>query len=225
MRRDPHHTSPDGDEGYPGALIVAVTYALTDRNELVVDYRAATDRPTPVNLTQHSYFNLAGRGRGDILGHRLALRASRFTPVDATLIPTGELRAVHGTPFDFTTPRPIGAALAAGAHDEQLRLAHGFDHNFVLDRDGRGTAPSPAAVLHEPVSGRTLEILTTEPGIQLYTGNVLGGRFTPHAGLALETQHFPDSPNHPDFPSTILRPGEEYRSRSVYRFTVTDESP
>jgi len=215
--------SPAGEEGYPGNLQVDVSYTLTDRNELIVDYLATTDAPTPVNLTQHSYFNLAGHDRGDILGHQLTLNASRFTPVDATLIPTGELRAVAGTPFDFTAAQAIGARI--DGNDEQLRFGHGYDHNFVIDR-ADATTLTLAARVAEPSSGRVLEVHTTEPGLQLYTGNWLDGSqpgkrghaYGRRCGLALETQHFPDSPNQEQFPSTILRPGQEYRSRAVYRF-------
>ena len=194
------HTSPDGDEGYPGAMMARVTYTLTDRDELVVDYRATTNRATPVNITQHSYFNLSGEPSREVSDHLITIDAERYTPVDATLIPTGALLPVAGTPFDFRTPRELGA----------------YDHNFVLNRDGEGLVH--AARLLDPASGRTLDISTTEPGIQLYTGH--------RCGVALETQHFPDSPNQPGFPSTILRPGEEYRSRTVFRFGVTArESP
>jgi aldose 1-epimerase len=189
------HTSPDGDEGYPGTLDVRVTYTLTDRDELVVDYGATTDRATPVNLTQHSYFNLSGDPTREVLDHSLAIDADRYTPVDAALIPTGALRPVAGTPFDFRTPR----------------APETYDHNFVLNRDGEGLVH--AARLVEPGSGRTLDISTTEPGIQLYAGQRLG--------VALETQHFPDSPNQPGFPSTILRPGEAYRSQTVFRFGLS----
>lgn len=192
------HTSPDGDEGYPGTLDVVVTYTLTERLELVVDYRATTDRATPVNLTQHSYFNLAGAG--DVLAHLLRIDADAITPVDDTLIPTGAIAPVAGTPFDFRTPTAIGA-----------RLDGRYDHNFVLNRAGAGLVH--AARLEDPVSGRTLDVHTTEPGLQLYTGA--------RSGLCLETQHYPDSPNQPTFPSTILRPGAEYRSRTVYAFGVT----
>ena len=220
------HESPDGDEGYPGTLRSRVTYRLTARGELVIDFSATTDTPTPANLTQHAYFNLAGSGSGDILGHVLELSASRFTPVDATLIPTGELHSVRGTPFDFSTPETIGARI--GADDEQLRLAGGYDHNFVLDRVHAEL--SLAARLTDPVSGRGVDIHTTEPGIQFYTGNFLDGTVmgkggVPHryrSGLALETQHFPNSPNEPAFPSTILRPGAEHRSRTVYHFVVRE---
>jgi aldose 1-epimerase len=216
------YTSPDSDEGYPGALQAMVTYTLTDRNELILDYEATTNRATPVNLTQHSYFNLAGSS--DILGHELTLAAERFTPVDPTLIPTGETAPVAGTPFDFRTPHLIGARI--GDDDEQLRRGGGYDHNFVLTRTGRGLAL--AARLADSVSGRTLEIRTTEPGIQFYSGNFLDGSITGkgsvvyhhRTGLCLETQHFPDSPNQPGFPSTILEPGQSYRSRTVWTFGV-----
>lgn len=219
------YTSADGEEGFPGTLAARVTYTLTAGDELIFDYHATTDRPTPVGLTQHSYFNLAGDGRRDVLDHLLTIDASRFTPVGAALIPTGELRSVAGTPFDFTTPARIGERI--DRDDAQLRIGGGYDHNFVLDRAADGTL-ARAARLEDPGSGRVLEILTTEPGIQLYSGNSLDGRlagkrgrrYYRHYGVALETQHFPDSPNRPAFPSTILRPGEEYRSRTVYRFSV-----
>jgi aldose 1-epimerase len=218
------YTSPDGEEGYPGNLEAQARYSLTDQNELVVDFLAATDQATPVNLTQHSYFNLTGGG-GDILRHLLRINADRMTPVDENLIPTGELALVAGGPFDFRTPTPIGDKI--GADHDQLHRGRGYDHNFVLNREGAGLAH--AAQMVELTSGRTLDVYTTEPGLQLYTGNFIDGRvpgkagrvYGPRSGVCLETQHFPDSPNQPGFPSTLLRPGEEYRSRTVFAFGVT----
>ena len=218
------HTSPDGDEGYPGTLSMQVTYTLTPGNKLEVDYEATTDKATPVNLTQHSYFNLAGDGTRDVLGHRLTLQASRYTPVDSTLIPSGGLATVEGTPFDFRTQTSIGARI--DQDDVQLRYGNGYDHNFVIDRTGEGLVP--AAHVMEPTTGRVLEVSTTEPGMQLYTGNFLDGKlkgkngsvYQRRMGFCLETQHFPDSPNKPTFPSTILRPGETYRSKTVFAFSV-----
>lgn len=215
-------TSEDGEEGYPGRLAVTVTYTLSDDEELRLDYAATTDAPTHCSLTHHGYFNLDGSR--DVVGHLLTLPARRFLTVDAGLIPTGEVREVAGTPMDFTSPIAVGVRL--GADDEQLRLARGYDHCWVLERRGAGLAP--AATLVGPVSGRRMEVLTTEPALQFYSGNSLdgtvigkGGRaYGPHAGLCLEPEHFPDSPNHPDFPSTVLRPGQAYRSTTVLRFTV-----
>ncbi len=229
------YSSPDGEEGYPGTLNVRVTYTLTDADELIFDYHATTDRATPVNLTQHSYFNLAGAAADNVLGHELTIDASRFTPVDSTLIPTGELVPVEGTPFDFRTARSIGARI--DVDDPQLQNGLGYDHNFVLDADPNvtsglteniGVSLHRAAFVLEPVTGRTLEIHTEEPGIQFYSGNFLDGTIAGKAGRAyghrsgfcLETQHFPDSPNQPAFPSTILRPGEEYNTRTVLIFGV-----
>jgi aldose 1-epimerase len=219
------YTSPDGEEGYPGTLQAQVTYTLGDDDTLAFAYHATTDKATPVNLTQHSYFNLAGDGAGDILGHEVTLKASRFTPVDKTLIPTGELKSVEGTPFDFRTPQTIGARI--NADDEQIKFGGGYDHNFVLDREEGGTLQL-AATVYEPTSGRVMEVSTTEPGIQFYSGNFLDGTITGKSGhvykhrtgFCLETQHFPDSPNKPKFPSTILKPGATYDTRTVYAFSV-----
>ena len=220
------HRSPDGDQGFPGTLDVRVNYSVTDGNELVVEYSAVTDAPTPVNLTQHAYFNLAGHDAGDILDHELTLNASHYLPVDAALLPAGPMRSAVATPFDFRAPHRIGERIDQA--DEQLVVGHGYDHNFVIDRvDDKQLVL--AARVHEPRSGRVLEILTTEPGIQFYSGSGVGGGcagkgghvYARNAAFALEPQHFPDSPNHPEFPSTILRPGQEYRSRTVYRFATT----
>ncbi len=219
-----HYTSPDGEEGYPGTLDARVQYALTERNELVVEYLAVTDRATPVNLTQHTCFNLTGGTAADILGHVLWINADLMTPVDETLIPTGELVPVAGSPFDFRTPTVIGDRIADD--DEQLRFARGFDHNFVLNREEPGLVHAARVV--EPSSGRTVDVHTTEPGLHFYSGNFIdervagkaGRRYGPRAGLCLETQHYPDSPNQPGFPTTVLRPGQEYRSRTVFAFGV-----
>ena len=223
-------SSASGDQGFPGTMHVRVTYALDDDDAFTVSYSAITDAPTVVNLTQHSYFNLAGHDAGTILDHELQIGATYITPVDAALIPTGAFRGVRRTPFDFARMQTIGARI--GADDEQLRLAAGYDHNFVLrrPRSVRGrNEPTVAARLRDPASGRTLEISTTEPGLQLYTGNTFdagrpgkGGYAYPRYGaVALETQHFPDSPNQPQFPSTVLRPGDEFRSTTIYRFSAT----
>jgi aldose 1-epimerase len=218
------YLSKDGEEGFPGNVKVKVTYTLTEANELVIDYEATTDKATPINLSQHSYFNLAGEGTSDILNHEVMINADRFTPVDKNLIPTGELRPVKGTPFDFTTSTKVGARIE-DTYD-QMVLGHGYDHNWVINRKGAGLVL--AARVYEPTSGRVLEVSTTQPGVQFYTGNFLDGTVTGKQGhvykrrfgLCLETQHFPDSPNHPDFPSTILKPGETFKSKTVFKFST-----
>jgi aldose 1-epimerase len=217
------HPSPDGDEGYPGTLNAKVTYILTDRDELAIDYEATTDKATPVNLTNHSYWNLAGEGARDILGHVLTIESSAIVPVDSTLIPTGSLMPVAGTPFDFRSPTAIGARIED--KHQQIQFGKGYDHTFVLD-GARQNGVAHAAHVAEPTTGRTLDVYTTEPGVQFYSGNFLDGSITGkhgrvyghRSGLALETHHYPDSPNRPNFPSTILRPGQTYRTRTVYRF-------
>lgn len=213
------HTSPDGDQGYPGRLEVEARYELTDADALHLSFDAVADRLTPVNLTSHAYFNLAGAGAPTILDHELEICARRFTPADAGLIPTGELREVAGTPFDFTRPQAIGARIGGG--DPQLHCAGGYDHNFALD--GPAGALRQAARLVHHGSGRTLDLLTDAPGLQFYSGNFLDGAdgFAHRSGLCLEPQRFPDAPNQPGFPDPWLRPGERYRARLVYRFGLT----
>lgn len=213
--------SPDGEEGYPGRVSLSVTYTLTDEDELRIDYQAKTNAPTPINLTHHSYFNLAGAGSGTVLDHVLTIDAARYTPTDDTLIPTGELADVAGTPLDFTSPTRVGERLDALLDTPTL----GYDHNYALDSEGGALAR--ACRLEDPASGRVLEIWTTEPGLQLYTGNYLrgqagkgGANYEQRGALCLETQHFPDSVHHANFPSTILRPGEAYKQTTVHRFSA-----
>jgi aldose 1-epimerase len=216
-----HYLSRDGEEGYPGNLSVDVVYTLTDQNALRIDYSATTDRDTVINLTHHAYFNLTG---GDILSHELVLDGTRFLPIDETLIPIGELRSVQDTPMDFTTSTPIGERIASD--DEQVRRGQGYDHTWVLDKPA--DALGHAARVYAPGSGRVLDVFTTEPGVQFYSGNMLDGShtgkggtiYTRNSGLCLETQHFPDSPNQPQFPSTVLHPGETYRQSTIFQFSV-----
>lgn len=217
------HVSKDGEEGYPGTLTAIVLFRLTDADELNLDYSATTDKPTVLNLTNHSYFDLRGEKAGEILGHEVMINADSFTPVNEHLIPTGELKPVAGTPFDFRTPSRIGARIDEA--DEQLKLALGYDHNFVLN----GTGLRLAARVTDPVSGRVLEVQTTQPGIQFYTGNHLDGTVTGKGGakyefrfgFCLETQHFPDSPNQPEFPSTQLRPGQLFHQQTIFKFSTS----
>lgn len=216
----------DGEEGYPGNCNLTLIYALTDNNELVISYEAQTDQPTIVNFTNHTFWNLAGEGRGDILDHVLRINADAFTPIDATLIVTGEIRSVGETPLDFTSPRKIGARI--GSDYEQMKYGQGYDFNWVLNKEVENEM-SFAAQVCEPDSGRVMEVYTTEPGLQFYSGNFLTGKapmdigkggkaYLHRGGFCLETQHFPDSPNKPDFPTTVLNPGERFSSTSIYKF-------
>jgi aldose 1-epimerase len=217
-----HYVSKDGEEGFPGTLTVTAIYTLTDDNALRLDYVATTDKDTIVNLTQHSYFNLALKG--DVLNHDVMIDADKFTPVDSTLIPTGELRPLDGTPFDFRRPTAIGARI--NQDDEQLKLGGGYDHNWVLNK--KPGELKLAARVHEPTTGRVLEVLTTEPGLQFYTGNFLNGKIVGKGGrvynkrnaFCMEPEHFPDSPNHPEFPSVVLRPGEIYKNTIIFKMSV-----
>ncbi len=220
------YVSPDGEEGYPGNLEVRVVYTLTDKDELKITYFATTDKQTPVNLTHHGYFNLTGGAKRDILAHELSINSNGFLPIDDGLIPTGELRALGGSPFDFRKPKPVGNDI--NFDDPQLKVGLGYDHNWILANPQGGKEPAPAATLYEPESGRFMEVLTTEPGVQFYSGNFLNGKlkgkggvvYNTRWGLCLETQHFPDSPNRLMFPSIILMPGSNYSSTTIYRFSV-----
>jgi aldose 1-epimerase len=215
------YVSPDMEEGFPGEVKASVTYTWTDNNEIVMDYICTTDKKTVVNVTNHAYFNLHGAGNGDILDHVLTLKASAFTPVDSVMIPTGEIRPVAGTPFDFNTPHSIGERI--GDNYDQLKLGRGYDHNYILDNK-----EEVDVTVYEPVSGRMLEVITDQPGMQLYTGNFLDGTKIGHggkafiyrSGMCLESGHYPDSPNHPEFPTTVLNPGETLKTTTIYRFSV-----
>jgi aldose 1-epimerase len=215
------YNSPDMEEGYPGNMVAEVVYTWTDKDEVIMDYTVTTDKKSVINITNHAYFNLHGAGKADILDHELTIHAAAFTPVDSTLIPTGEIRAVAGTPFDFTTPRQVGERI--DEQDEQLILGGGYDHNFVLDNTGEVDA-----VVYDNISGRVLEVITDLPGVQFYCGNFLDGTQTGHggykyeyrSGLCLETQFFPDSPNKPEFPSSVINPGDTFKTRTIYRFSV-----
>jgi aldose 1-epimerase len=218
-------TSPDGDEGYPGTMHVRVIYTLTEQNAVRIQYRATTDKPTIINLTNHSYFNLDGQGNGNILDTVLMINADKYTPTDKTQIPTGKIVSVKGTPFDFLKPTPIGARI--NEKNEQLKMAGGYDHNWVINRDHK-TGLVLAARAYSPKSGRVLSVYTTEPGVQFYSGNFLDGTLVGKGGkvykyrygFTLETQHYPDAPNHPNFPSTVLKPGQVYRQTTVFKFST-----
>ena len=222
------YTSPDKEEGYPGTLKARVTYTLTDANELIIDYRAATDRATPVNLSNHTYFNLAGEGSATVLDHELMIDAEEMLSIGKTSIPTGKIASVAGTPFDFRHPKPVGRDI--NQPNEQLANGSGYDHTFILNP--KKEVKKPAATLYEKTSGRKMQVFTDQPGLQLYTANFLDGSLNGKSGkpymkrgsLCLETQHFPDSPNQPRFPNTILRPGETYQTRTIYQFSVSDSA-